>query len=212
MKHIQALLFDLDDTLALRSTLAMPAYTFIAERFNLKKEMLSDPCFRSGTLQQAFALLGVTPDIHDAVWDENLKFQVDNLHLLQEVSGAKRSLAYLKTRFKIGVVSNRRENGRDFLKQCGHHDYVDVYIGAEHVTNPKPHPEGILKALEALNVQKENAVYIGDSHLDVETARNAGIPAIIIGSPDCSISLRLLEDSQPEYRVASHDELVQLFK
>ena len=44
----------------------------------------------------------------------------------------------------------------------------------------KPAPDTVIAALKALGVGKEQAVYVGDSDVDVQTARNAGLPCISV--------------------------------
>ena len=49
-----------------------------------------------------------------------------------------------------------------------------VVIGFEDVSDPKPHPEGILRAVEQLDVIPEQALVVGDTIADIEAARAAG--------------------------------------
>jgi pyrophosphatase PpaX len=51
----------------------------------------------------------------------------------------------------------------------------DAVVTVDDVTQPKPHPEPILKALDSLRVTPEEAVYIGDAMFDVDSARAAGV-------------------------------------
>ena len=44
----------------------------------------------------------------------------------------------------------------------------------------KPAPDTVFAALKALGVGKEGAVYVGDSDVDIETARNSGLPCISV--------------------------------
>ncbi len=44
----------------------------------------------------------------------------------------------------------------------------------------KPEPQMVWNALETLGVSREQACYVGDSEVDVATARNAGLPAVIV--------------------------------
>ncbi len=44
----------------------------------------------------------------------------------------------------------------------------------------KPAPDTVIEALKQLGVGKENAVYVGDSEVDLQTARNAGLPCISV--------------------------------
>jgi phosphoglycolate phosphatase len=56
--------------------------------------------------------------------------------------------------------------------------WFDVIVCALDVNNPKPDPEGVFKILEILGVEKDRAVYIGDSIVDEMVAYRAEIPLI----------------------------------
>ena len=49
-----------------------------------------------------------------------------------------------------------------------------VVVGLEDVSEPKPHPEGVLRALEAMGVAPEQALMVGDSVADIQAAKAAG--------------------------------------
>lgn len=44
----------------------------------------------------------------------------------------------------------------------------------------KPNPDIVLEALRQMGVTNENAVYIGDSDVDIDTARNCGMPCVSV--------------------------------
>lgn len=54
-------------------------------------------------------------------------------------------------------------------------DLIDIIVGGEDVKSPKPSPEGLLFAIDSLNEQLDNVLYIGDSLIDAETALAANI-------------------------------------
>ena len=56
----------------------------------------------------------------------------------------------------------------------------DLAIGAKPGKRLKPAPDAVEEVLSTLGVNKEHAVYIGDSHVDLETAKNAGLPCISV--------------------------------
>ena len=60
------------------------------------------------------------------------------------------------------------------LEDLGITERFSVVIGMEDVGKTKPHPEGILKALEQLDVPAELALMVGDTVTDVQAARAAG--------------------------------------
>ena len=51
----------------------------------------------------------------------------------------------------------------------------DIIVGGEDVSAAKPSPEGVLMALDRLQVSREEVLYVGDSVVDAETARAAGV-------------------------------------
>lgn len=53
-------------------------------------------------------------------------------------------------------------------------------LGQRDGVAPKPSPALVAQALSDLGVRPENAVYVGDSEVDVATARNAGLPLIAV--------------------------------
>ena len=54
-------------------------------------------------------------------------------------------------------------------------NFFDIIIGGEDVTHAKPHPEGLLKAIEKLGMNPKEVLYIGDSLVDSQTAQAAGV-------------------------------------
>lgn len=80
----------------------------------------------------------------------------------------------------LAVVSNKFYAATQEL--CCHFfgDYIDVAIGERENIRKKPAPDTVVEALRQLGVGKENAVYVGDSDVDIDTARNCGIPCISV--------------------------------
>lgn len=81
---------------------------------------------------------------------------------------------------KIAVVSNKFYAATQELVRHFFGEYVKVAIGERENIRKKPAPDTVVEALKLLGVDKENAVYIGDSEVDIQTARNVGIPCISV--------------------------------
>lgn len=77
---------------------------------------------------------------------------------------------------KIGVVSNKFDSAVKELCKKYFEDLIDIAIGQAGDVPKKPAPDGVLKAIKLLGA--ENIVYLGDSGVDVQTAKNANIPCI----------------------------------
>ena len=104
-----------------------------------------------------------------------------NLDTTQPYPGIMQLLEQLKAEGKnIAVVSNKfyaatRELCRHFFG-----DLVPVAIGEREDIRKKPAPDTVIEALRELGVDKEGAVYIGDSDVDIMTAKNSGMPCVSV--------------------------------
>ena len=81
---------------------------------------------------------------------------------------------------KTAVVSNKADYGVQTLIGDYFPGMFDHAVGEREGVRRKPAPDAVLTVLDALSVPREQAVYIGDSDVDIETARNAGMPCISV--------------------------------
>ena len=76
---------------------------------------------------------------------------------------------------KTAIVSTKRGDTIQFiLERLELADTVDLVVGSADVKRHKPDPEGLLAAMDQLNVRPETALFCGDTVLDAGAARNAG--------------------------------------
>lgn len=78
------------------------------------------------------------------------------------------------------VVSNKFDGAVKGLCEAYFGSRVEVAIGESQGVARKPAPDTVFRALAELNAQPEGAVYIGDSDVDIQTAKNAGLPCISV--------------------------------
>lgn len=77
---------------------------------------------------------------------------------------------------KIGIVTTKFHYRIDaILTKFAMNDMVDVIVGGEDVKMPKPAPEGLLYAINQLQLEKKDILYIGDSVVDAKTAQSAEV-------------------------------------
>lgn len=81
---------------------------------------------------------------------------------------------------KIAVISNKFDGAVKGLCASYFGDRVSVAIGESEGVAKKPAPDTVLRALSELEAAPDRAVYIGDSDVDILTARNAGLPCISV--------------------------------
>jgi N-acetyl-D-muramate 6-phosphate phosphatase len=75
---------------------------------------------------------------------------------------------------------------RRLLSALGVGTYLSAVVGPDLVTHKKPHPEMIETALAAMGARREETVYVGDMEVDVQSARAAGLPVIVLPTGSCS--------------------------
>ena len=80
----------------------------------------------------------------------------------------------------IAVVSNKFYAATQNLVKHFFGEYVTVAIGERENIRKKPAPDTVIEALRQLGASASGAVYIGDSDVDVMTARNSGMPCISV--------------------------------
>lgn len=78
------------------------------------------------------------------------------------------------------VVSNKADFAVQELCERYFHGLIDYAAGERKGIAKKPAPDSVFSAMAAFGVKPENSIYIGDSEVDVETAKNAGIDCIIV--------------------------------
>jgi HAD superfamily hydrolase (TIGR01509 family) len=97
---------------------------------------------------------------------EYLKMEPHLLHVLEE----------LKQRGILRVINtNRTTSMKYIMERFNLWPYFEMVVTALDVKNPKPHPESVEKILEALKLKKAEAVFIGDSDVDQQTAKSSGV-------------------------------------
>ncbi len=80
----------------------------------------------------------------------------------------------------MAIVSNKADPFVKKLRALFFGEYIDFAIGETPKLLRKPDPHMVFAALEKLGVSKDNAYYVGDSEVDVVTARNAGLPCLAV--------------------------------
>lgn len=81
---------------------------------------------------------------------------------------------------KTAVVSNKADVAVGPLCESFFPNMFDIAIGEREGIRKKPSPDSVLEVLDRLNMEKKDAVYIGDSEVDIQTAANAGIDVISV--------------------------------
>lgn len=134
------------------------------------------------TLQTMFAGVGVaneTVDMHVATY--KLHYREISRAKTFMLPNAMKAIEEASKFARLGIVTTKTGHySRELLEHFGVMDYFEVLIGFEHVSNPKPHPEPILTALDQMGSGTSNVWMIGDTRLDLEASQRAGIDAVAV--------------------------------
>lgn len=132
------------------------------------------------TLEEAFSqLTGVTEPARLAAFKKEYTQAADvhmtaNTVFFLETESVVTALK--ETEANVGIISTKyRYRIREMLELHEMDGLFDIIVGGEDVSTPKPSPEGLLHAMKTLGVQKKETLYIGDSVVDAQTAKAAGV-------------------------------------
>jgi len=185
--EIDAVLFDLDGTL-------MDTDDQVVESIALQLQRLGWPgLYRSARrlvmiaetplngLMTALDALGLdAPLLGIWSWLRRLR-RVSDEPDYRLMTGARAMLIDLKQRYRLAIVTTRgQEDTEAFLAQHDLFDTFDVVVTRETTWRLKPHPAPIQEAAEQLAVPAERCAMVGDTSVDVQSARRAGAKAVAV--------------------------------
>lgn len=85
-------------------------------------------------------------------------------------------LEKLKEKGMLRAINTNRTTSMPYImERFNLWPYFEMVVTALDVKNPKPHPESIEKIIEAFKLKKEEAVFVGDSDVDKQTAESSGV-------------------------------------
>lgn len=125
---------------------------------------------------------GTEPALFEKTFADFKSYYVDHCQVKTRLyDGIPEMLRELKARgLRMAIVSNKLQAGVDELYDRYFRDTVEVAIGERPGMQRKPAPDMVRLALQELGVAADEAVYVGDSEVDILTARNSGLPCISV--------------------------------
>ncbi|MDD4000843.1 MAG: HAD family hydrolase [Bacilli bacterium] len=110
----------------------------------------------------------------------------------------------------LGIVSNKFQKGVELLKEAFFFEYIQVAIGNQEGLKTKPAPDMVDYALKLLSLEKKRDLifYVGDSDVDIKTAKNSGLPIIAVSWGFRSKAT--LNKLSPDYLVEKPEEIIEI--
>lgn len=116
------------------------------------------------------------PDVSEALAVFQAYYRDHSQVKTRPYAGVPDVLGKLKERYPMAVVSNKPDGA---VRVLCRRNFPGLYAVGERADCPrKPAPDMVRKAMKELNV--DSCVYIGDSEVDVLTAKNAGVPCLSV--------------------------------
>ena len=180
MKY-KAALFDFDYTLGDATASIFEGYCYGFEKMGYPRPELEAVRHTVGyILEDGFTMItgesGEAKRREFRAWFQE-KVEGRQAELTKLFPGAEELLRALHAQgVKVGVVTSKRATTlRDILGRYELLELMDFTIGGEMVKSPKPDPEGLNRAIEAVGADRGEVLYCGDTTIDAATAQNGGV-------------------------------------
>lgn len=186
IEKLQAVIFDFDYTLADSSPGVNECINFALGEMGLDCVPYEAVCRTIGlSLHETFLTLGEhhererCQEFHQ-LFVQRAEQVMSNMTVLYDSVPA--TVQTLRERgLKLGIVSTKyRRRITEVLTREGLLDGFDLVIGGEDVEHHKPHPQGLMRAMDQLECSPQSLVYVGDSVVDAELAQRAGVPLVVV--------------------------------
>lgn len=207
---IRAVLFDFDGTLA--DTLPIAFYAFRAVFQQYEGKVMSDDEIVStfGPTEEEIIQRNLSnPEMVDSaieyyyeVFEQQIhtsaNMPIEIINMIQELQ---------QQQVKMAIITNKSRRCLDIcMDHLGITDLFEVSISGEEVSVPKPDPEGIMKAMQLMNMEAHEAIFVGDSQADILAGKSANIMTVGVNWFDTVQTSHFTVE--PDYRFTRTEELV----
>lgn len=186
MKNINTIIFDLDGTLLNSLEDLHACFNHAIEHFGYPSRNIDEiKSFVGNGIKKAIerALPQRVPneELNEITNYFRTYYKEHMVEFTKPYEGIIELLSNLKKKgYKLGIVSNKFDDEVKKLSKSYFGDLINIAIGESYEIRRKPEIDGVVKAVEIMGSKLENCVFVGDSNVDIETAKNAGIPCISV--------------------------------
>ena len=185
---IKAVIFDLDGTLLDTLTDLTISVNASMREHSMPEHTRDEVCAYVGNGVYKLMQRAVPDGEYNAKYTSALEYFKEHyaLHMYDNTGaypGIMDALSTLKDEgYKLAVVSNKFDLAVVELCRRYFSEYIEVAAGENEACGirKKPAPDTVFEALKKLGCTSDEAVYVGDSDVDVHTAKNAGMPCISV--------------------------------
>lgn len=181
-----AVIFDLDGTLLNTLEDLKDSTNYALQKFRFPQKTLDEVRSFVGNGLRMLIVRAVPAGTEDAVIDAVLQTMklhyAENYHnKTRPYDGIEALLARLKAEgYPMAIVSNKADLVVALLRKLYFDALIPVAVGETEGVLRKPAPDMVIEGLRRLGLPGAKAVYVGDSEVDLQTARNVGIPCLSV--------------------------------
>ncbi|WP_409342990.1 HAD family hydrolase [Paenibacillus sp. MBLB4367] len=179
---IKAVLFDFDGTLADTLPLCFESFRKLFREYDGRHVSDEEVVSMFGPSEAGIIRIHLAKKegVDQAIEDFYASYEELHTEMVKPHREIAELLQQLKASgIKLGIVTGKARRSLDIsLRLLELTDLFDVSITGDDVTEPKPAPEGVLKALSMLGAGQDEAVFVGDSDADIAAGRSAGVTVI----------------------------------
>ena len=185
-EQVEAVIFDLDGTLLNTLYDLTDSVNWALGKYGLPMRSMEEVRSFVGNGLRNLMLQAVPDGEENTVFEELFEFFREYYKTHCNIKtvpyeGIMELLKELKGRnIKMAIVSNKIDSGVKELNKIHFSEYIEVAIGEREGIGRKPEPDSVLEALRLLGVDAEHTVYVGDSDVDIQTAKNAEVCCISV--------------------------------
>jgi HAD superfamily hydrolase (TIGR01549 family) len=140
------------------------------------------------------------------------KYEMEAATTTSLQTGAVEMLKELKAlKLKMGLCTTNSEKAAKYiLQRFKIEDYFKTVVSRDRVKYVKPHTEQFELALKALNARAQETIIVGDSIVDMQSAKE--LKAIAVGIPTGTATLEQLKNHSANFIITSLSDLPALIK
>ena len=186
MKKYSTVIFDLDGTLLDTLQDLTDSINYVFRKYSYPEKTVPQICSYVGNgirslVERALPDGLNTPRFEEIFADFMAHYEIHCNDKTAPYNGVVELLRKLKAKgYKMAIVSNKFDSAVKDLAKLYFGDTISVAIGESEGVRRKPAPDTVIKALNELGSDKSEAIFVGDSEVDFETAQNSGLDCISV--------------------------------
>ena len=186
ISNISAVIFDMGGTLVDSEVLTEPAIKAFCRENGIEHANIDCSEFFGASwasieqrIVDCYPQLATHPNIATRLHEIFHKMAQDSPPAL--IKKASKSVIAAHALMPTAIISSSyRESIEETIRQMGIEEHVTYYAGADDYREPKPAPDGFLKAAEVLQIRPKNCLVFEDSIVGIRAAKTAGMRVVAI--------------------------------